>query len=796
MDDLFRQRYAAARRAVIAAEFQNLNPMQREAVLTTEGPLLLLAGAGSGKTTVLIHRVANLLRYGCGSDSEALPAGVGERELSMLEEAAAGKRAVDEEIRNLCALDVPAPWQIIAITFTNKAAGELKARLEKRLGSEAASVWAMTFHSACARILRRDADRLGFSRNFTIYDSADSLAVMKRVLKEMDVDEKVFPPKAMLAACARYKDAMLTAAAYVDAEQLSGDIRRYRTAQICAAYAKRLRDADAMDFEDLLYHCVLLLRDNEDVRTYYQKKFRYVLIDEYQDTNHLQYRMAAMLAGGEENFCVVGDDDQSIYRFRGATIENILNFEKQYPDARTIRLEQNYRSTGNILAAANAVIANNKERKGKNLWTEAGAGALITHYVARNEDDEADFVARRIVQGGGNPRDYAVLYRTNAQSRSIEQAFKRRQVPYRIFGGTRFFDRAEVKDMLAYLWVVANPSDETRLLRIVNNPTRGIGAASLEKAQELAARDAVPLFEVLRCARQYPELGRTAGKMEDFCEMIRDLQEELSTADLGEFYDVLLDKTGYVRALEAKKSDEDLARIENVYELKTSMVKSAEENDGGDLYAFLDEVALYTDLDNYDQDADCAVMMTLHAAKGLEFPVVFVVGAEEGLFPGLMAIGDDSSMEEERRLCYVAITRAKRELYISSAAQRMLYGRTSANLPSRFLEEIPPQLLQRQGVRPREDRRESDDYVLPRHMAAPSRFSAPKAAPPKPRSNLSAPAVPAFKTGDDVEHKAFGRGVIVKLTPMGGDALAEINFADHGVKRLMLRVAAASMKKV
>ena len=794
MDNAFRQRFAAARRAVIAAEFQNLNPMQREAALTTEGPLLLLAGAGSGKTTVLIHRVANLLRYGRGSDSDELPWGVGEEDLHKLEAAAAGEQPITDEIRGLCALDVPAPWQIIAITFTNKAAGELKTRLENRLGPAARDIWAMTFHSACARILRRDADRLGFTKNFTIYDTADSVAVMKRLLKELDVDEKLYPPKAMLGASARYKDAMLTAEQYVEQERLSGDIRRHRTAQICAAYARRLKDADAMDFEDLLYFCVRLLQQNADVRDYYQQKFRYVLIDEYQDTNHLQYLMAALLAGGRENFCVVGDDDQSIYRFRGATIENILSFEKQYPAARTIRLEQNYRSTGNILAAANAVIANNKERKGKNLWTEAASGALITHYTARNEDDEADFVARRIVQGG-SPRDYAVLYRTNAQSRSIEQAFKRRQVPYRIFGGTRFFDRAEVKDMLAYLWVVANPSDETRLLRIVNNPPRGIGAASLEKAQEIAQRNSLPLFEVLRCARQYTELGRTAAKMEDFCEMIRQLQEELSTADLGEFYDVLLDKTGYVRALEAKKSDEELARIENVYELKTSMVKSAEENDGGDLYAFLDEVALYTDLDNYDQNADCAVMMTMHAAKGLEFPVVFVVGAEEGLFPGLQAIGDESSMEEERRLCYVAITRARRELYITSAAQRMLYGRTSANLPSRFLEEIPPELLNRQGMQ-RRDRRESDDYVLPRHTAAPSRFSAPKAAPAKPRSNLSAPAVPAFKTGDDVEHKAFGRGVIVKLTPMGGDALAEINFAEHGVKRLMLRVAAASMKKV
>ncbi len=792
----FQNRFASARRSLIEADFQNLNPMQRQAVLATEGPLLLLAGAGSGKTTVLIHRVANLLRYGRASDTDELPAGAGEEELALLESAAAGTTERDDRVRALCALDPAPPWSVLAITFTNKAAGELKTRLAAKLGAEASDIWALTFHSACARILRRDADRLGFTKSFTIYDQSDSLAVMKRVLKEMDVDDRVWPPKAMLNAACRYKGELLAPEDALAAEQKSGDIRRIRTAQICSAYARRLREADAMDFDDLLYFCVRLLRENADVLAYYQKKFRYVLVDEYQDTNHLQYLMAALLAGGRRNICVVGDDDQSIYKFRGATIENILSFEKQYKDARVIRLEQNYRSTGNILAAANAVIAHNTERKGKNLWTEAGPGELITLYVARSEDDEAEFVARTIAGSRQNPRDFAVLYRTNAQSRSLEQAFKNHQIAYRIFGGLRFFDRAEVKDMLAYLCVIANPTDETRLLRIVNNPPRGIGASGVEKAQELAIRQGKPLFEVLRTASLFPELVRPAKKMEEFAAMITALQDALTGEDLGGFYDELLERTGYVRALEAKNSDEELARIENVYELKSSLLKSVDEN-GGDLYAFLDEVALYTDLDNYDENADCTVLMTMHAAKGLEFPTVFIVGAEEGLFPGLMAIGEPGEMEEERRLCYVAITRARRQLYITCAAQRMIYGRTNANMPSRFVEEIPAELL---------ERRESP--VLRRGAegaaASPARFRRPEAAPayslraprPKPRTELGDAAATDFRIGDKVEHTAFGQGVIAQMTPVGGDALVEIDFGEQGTKRLMLRVAARHMKKL
>ncbi|MBQ3277342.1 MAG: UvrD-helicase domain-containing protein [Oscillospiraceae bacterium] len=815
MTDDFSRRFAQARRQIIEKDYPRLNPPQRQAVLTTEGPLLLLAGAGSGKTTVLINRVANILRYGRGSDTYELPPDADENTLSAMEEAASGHRPVTEELRRMCAVDPPAPWQILAITFTNKAADEMKVRLEKMLGAEGEGVWALTFHSTCVRILRRDADRLGFPKSFTIYDQSDSLSVMKRVLKDMNVDDKTFPPKAMLAAASRAKGSLISPEQFVAQEERSGDIRRIRAAQICQNYAKRLRDAGAMDFDDLLYYAVRLLQENPDVLTYYQKKFRYVLIDEYQDTNHLQYLFAALMAGGYRNICVVGDDDQSIYKFRGATIENILSFEKQYTDARVIRLEQNYRSTWNILRAANAVIANNKARKGKKLWTEKDGGEKITLFVARNEDDEASFVARTIRTGGRPMRDYAVLYRTNAQSRAVELALKNLGVNYRIFGGTRFFDRAEVKDMLAYLCVIANPTDETRLLRIVNEPPRGIGAASLEKVQNIAREEGKPLFEVMSQASHYA--GVTAGKrMEDFCAMIVDLQELVSQVPLDEFYSAVLDRTGYLRALEVKNSDENQARIENIQELKSSIIKSMEQS-GGDLYSYLDEVALYTDMDTYDRNEDAAVLMTMHSAKGLEFPVVFLIGVEEGLFPGMLSIGDEGEMEEERRLCYVAITRAKEKLYITCAAQRMLYGRTSANLPSRFTEEIPPELLDRRGVS-RERRPERslwddeggfryDSYAdrggFERRSSIggygrqtnPVRTVRRETPPPRPRTVLSAPVTPDFHPGDRVVHKAFGRGVIRKLTPMGGDALLEVAFDSGETKKLMLRIAAQHMQK-
>ena len=788
-DTEFQKRYCAARNKIIAADFGRLNDMQRSAVMATEGPLLLLAGAGSGKTTVLISRIANLMRYGRASDTTELPDGADESALELLERyAAAGDPAIETEAKRLCAIEPAEPWRIMAITFTNKAANELKDRLENMLGSEAQDVWAMTFHSACVRILRRDCDKLGYDRSFTIYDTADSQSVMKRVLKDLDIDEKVLPHRSVLAQISSAKDALISAEDYLEQARASGDVRRIYIGRAYAEYSRRLREAGAMDFDDLIYNTVRLLQGFEDVRSYYQRRFRYVLIDEYQDTNNLQYLFAAAIAGGYKNICVVGDDDQSIYKFRGATIENILSFEKQYKGARTIRLEQNYRSTGHILDAANAVISHNQARKGKKLWTEAGDGEKLRLYIGQNEHEEAQFVAARIPEGysaGVNWRDNAVLYRMNAQSNQLEYAFKRNGIPYRIVGGTRFFDRAEVKDMLAYLTAIVNPADDLRLGRIINNPTRGIGERSIDAARAIAAEREIPLFEVLREADKYEELQRPALRMRQFANMISELHELAASTNADDLYDLVIERSGYVRALEEKNTDENTSRIENVGELKSNIINYMKETGESGIAGFLDEVALYTDLDSLDRDADCVVMMTMHSAKGLEFPNVFVIGMEEGIFPGLRAIGEPDEMEEERRLCYVALTRAKEHLYLTCARQRMLFGRTASNKMSRFVDEIPeehiikpePQHFSRQT-------RSAKAAPEPRHVSfAPT----PKAAPATPLAS--------FKKGDMVNHKAFGRGIITAMTPMGGDALIEIAFDGVGTKRLMLRAAAQHMTK-
>ena len=785
----FEKRYVEARKKLIESEFSFLNPEQRRAVMTLEGPLLLLAGAGSGKTTVLINRIANLIRYGEASESGDVPDGATEADLALLE---AGP---SEEAIRIAAVRPVEPWRILAITFTNKAADELKTRLERTVGPAAADVWAQTFHSACVRILRRDADRLGFSSSFTIYDATDSQNVVKRILKDFDLDEKLYPYRYILSVISKAKDEMLSPEAFAEQAKRSYDVRRTRVAEIYAEYARRLRDADAMDFDDLILNTVLLLRDNEDVRGYYQRKFRYVLVDEYQDTNHLQYLLASTLAGGYENICVVGDDDQSIYRFRGATIRNILEFEKDYPQARVIRLEQNYRSTGHILSAANAVIRNNTERKGKTLWTAEADGDPIFLHVAPNENEEAQYVADRILEARsrGTPwSDSAVLYRMNAQSNQLEYAFKRRGIPYRVYGGTRFFDRAEVKDVLAYLCVIANPADELRLRRIINVPGRGIGQATVDKCAELAEREGKTLFEIVSGADGYAELQRGAARLKDFAAMIEALRAMSGTEPLDALYDALMERSGYIRVLQEKDTPENESRIENVRELKSNVLSYIKDTGDSSLNGFLDEVALYTDLDKLDPDADCVVMMTIHSAKGLEFPTVFLVGAEEGIFPNVKTIGEHEEMEEERRLCYVAITRAKRRLFITCAQQRMLFGRTSANRVSRFVEEIPEEDLDR-GYIPR-------GY---RYSDPPRGFekSIRRAQAPNPIRPIITPATrsapaPQFHRGDMVEHRSFGRGMIVSMTPMGGDFLVEIAFDNVGTKRLMLKAALRLMKKL
>lgn len=773
--------FCAARRDVIGMEYGHLNARQREGVLATEGPLLLLAGAGSGKTTVLIQRVANLIQYGRGSDSDEIPAWITEEDVTFLQDYSRHPdSARKERAENLCRLDPAVPWSILAITFTNKAAGELRTRLEERLGSQALDVWASTFHSACVRILRRDITRLGFPASFTIYDSADSERVVKDILKDFNLDDKVFPARTVLYHISRAKDAMELAEEYRERCGKSGDFFSQIIARIYTEYQRRLWDAGALDFDDLIFHTVRLLLNFEEVRSYYQNKFRYILIDEYQDTNHLQDLLASTLAGKRKNICVVGDDDQSIYRFRGATIENILSFEERYPDARVIRLEENYRSTGHILEAANAVIRNNTARKGKELWTRKTSGEKLRIYSAMNEFDEAQYVAGRILAayGEGQPwKEHAILYRINAQSNQMETACKRNGIPYRLIGGTRFFDRAEVKDMLAYLCALQNPADDLRLIRIINVPPRGIGDKTLEAARDIAGRNGCSLWEIVRDAASYPALQKSAARLAPFTEMMEDLRKLKDTMLLPFFYEEVLCRTGYSTMLEGKNTLENRARLENVRELQSSIADYMENTAEPTLAGFLDTVALFTDLDNHDPGEDAVVMMTMHAAKGLEFPVVYLIGMEEGCFPGKRAIGESAEMEEERRLCYVAMTRAREKLNMSWAARRMLFGQTSASRPSRFLQEIPPELVEEEA----------------RAVKPPVQ---PKYTPPRIPERRESAALPVLRKGDTVMHSAFGRGLVLSLQPMGGDALIEIAFDGAGTKRLMLKSAAQHMKKL
>lgn len=793
MNDSLDMRFLAARKKYIEGRFSMLNDMQRQAVLTTEGPLLLLAGAGSGKTTVLINRIANLLRYGHGSEGKEIPDFVTEADVRFLEELSADP-SENERVRadGLCALEPVKPWNIIAITFTNKAAGELRDRLETLLGEGAGDIWAMTFHSACCRILRRNIDRMGYTGSFTIYDSSDSERQMKEVLKDMGLDDKTFPPKYVLSVIGRQKDRLISPEEMLENSRGSSDLRLTQIAKAYAAYQKRLKDNNALDFDDILYVTVKLLQQEPEVREYYQRKFQYVLVDEYQDTNHVQYLLTSLLSGHWGNICVVGDDDQSIYRFRGATIENILSFEEQYPGARVIRLEQNYRSTQSILDAANAVIAHNLGRKGKHLWTARQGGAPILVYEASDESSEGNFVAGQILAGskGRNFKDYAILYRTNAQSNALEYAFKRNGVPYKVIGGTRFFDRAEVKDMLSYLCVINNRTDDLRLARIVNNPPRGLGAKTIETVQRLAEAENKSLYDVLSDPYSYAPLEKSAQKLLQFSALIEGLAKLLEDGmSLPEFYDELLVRTGYADMLSSKPTEENKTRLENVRELKSSihayMANTAEPS----LAGFLEEIALYTDLEQYSEGDNTVVMMTVHSAKGLEFPHVFLVGFEDGLFPGMRAIGDQEEMEEERRLCYVAITRAKETLTISHARQRMIYGRTSSALPSRFLQEIPESCIEKRGGYRAEPQR-SMTYEK-RSVSSNGYLSGALRA----NSAPSAP-LPDYNKGDMVMHAAFGRGLILSVVKMGGDALLEVAFDDIGTKKLMAKAAGAHMKKL
>ena len=859
--------YLALRDQYIESRFARLNPVQRQAVFATEGPLLILAGAGSGKTTVLVNRIANIIRFGSAHGSTELPRPVTEADLNDLRNAVAAGRDLPRETAYL-AVSPARPWNVLAITFTNKAAGELKERLRAMLGDTlGGDVNASTFHSACVRMLRRDAERIGFPKSFTIYDSDDQQRVIKQIYKDLMIDDKFLPVKSAIGQISSFKDKLLSA------EDVAGEpfanTKAQLVSKIYTAYAGRLKAAGAMDFDDLIFHTVKLLQNDAEAREYYQNRFRYVVVDEYQDTSIAQFHLVRLLAGGTNNVCVVGDDDQSIYKFRGATIENILNFEKVFTGAKTIRLEQNYRSTANILNAANSVIKNNMGRKGKTLWTDHGDGEKVHHYTATNEQDEASHIADVIgehLREGASLKDHAVLYRMNAQSNPIETYFARAGIPYRIVGGQRFFDRKEVKDINSYLAVIVNPRDDVRLRRIINEPARKIGMTTIEKIGELAASKGVPMMEIIAHVRDYPELQRAAAALERFYEMYRELCDLSVSEPLDQFVGDVIAKSGYEAMLKAMK-EEGETRRENLGQLVSSIKTYADQNgEDATLSGFLEEVALISDLDSYDNDADSVTMMTIHSAKGLEFPYVFVVGMEDGIFPGEMAKYNEEDMEEERRLCYVAITRAKKELYLSTSRTRMIFGQTRRNPPSAFLNEIDPGLLDetqspeltgygggfgagygsystnvpggRSGysgasrgylnseynARPRggfgggyssgfaSGGHESPNSYGGRHQVQSTGFGsgygrsrsagntapagagtstlagAPSAAPQKKAAAAS------YAAGDIVEHRVFGRGKVLKATPIAGDCIVEIQFDRVGVKKTMANYA--PLKKV
>lgn len=784
----------ALRRAVLEKDFARMNDRQKQAVFTVNGPLLILAGAGSGKTTVLINRIANILRYGDAYNSTYLRDDLDENDIAACKAYIENGTPLTTETQEHLSVSACAPWRIMAITFTNKAAGELKDRLCTMLGETANDIWASTFHSTCARILRRDGERIGYSSHFTVYDTDDQRRLMKSILKELDISEKNITPKSILNEISRAKDSLISPAEY--ALTVGDDFRLKIISRAYTTYQKRLEDADAMDFDDLINKVVELFKKCPDVLEYYQNRFRYLMVDEYQDTNHAQYTFVRMLAEKSSNLCVVGDDDQSIYKFRGATIENILSFENTFQNATVIRLEQNYRSTQNILDAANAVIEHNTERKGKTLWTQNGTGAMIHLHTAENETDEAERITKIILDGvaaGRKFSDYAVLYRMNSQSLTFERNFAKSGVPHRIIGGTRFYERREIREMIAYLSVINNSSDEMRLRRIINTPKRSIGDRSVEVAAQIGQQTGETLFEVVSHAKDYPALSRAANKMTLFAAQMQGLIELNNDEEvtLGELYDELVERIDYLNFLKTDDPESAEDRAANVQELASNLRRFEEENPEGTLSDFLEEVSLITDIDNYDNNADSVVLMTVHSAKGLEFPVVFLPGMEENIFPGMASVYVPSEVEEERRLAYVAITRAKEELYIFHAESRMIFGMTNRNRVSRFVEEIPEMLV--------EHTRSRDYSARPVSMPsfggakpfgeAPKTKSVAEAGGFTPKPRVKPTPAGTYRVGDTVLHKAFGTGLIVSATPMANDTLLEVAFDKVGTKKLFANFA-------
>ena len=718
-----------------------LNEMQKKAVTATEGPVLVLAGAGSGKTTVLVNRIAYIL------------------ETKPVE-----------------------PYNILAITFTNKAANEMKIRIEKKIGSKSDGMWISTFHSACVRILRGTAEYLGYGSNFVIYDSDDSRTVMKDCLKELNLDEKVFPVRSMLNYISHAKDELVGAEEYLKVNK--GDYLKSKVGALYVLYQQKLKKNNAMDFDDIVFNTVKILKENPSVLEHYHNRFKYIMVDEYQDTSIVQYMLVSLLSAGTRNICVVGDDDQSIYKFRGANIRNILDFEKEFKETQVIKLEQNYRSTKNILNAANAVIKNNSERKSKALWTDNGEGDAIKLYTADDERREAVFIANEItaaVENGAKYSDFAILYRTNAQSRVLEEAFMKNSVPYRILSGLRFYDRKEIKDIIAYLRVVLNPADEVSLLRIINEPKRGIGKTTTDKALSVAGRKSKSLYEIISEPDKYPDIIRASAKLDSFTTIIEELRKIRHKVDVVELIKAVLTLSGYMTALEAENTPEAETRIENLKEFTSvaaDFINSEEEDTSFE--AFLENITLVSNIDAYDENEDYAVMMTIHSAKGLEFPTVFIAGLEEGLFPSLRPTGNLlEDLEEERRLCYVAITRAKQKLYITNAKLRTVFGHTEPHQPSRFINE-----LELKGTKQKKGTTSIFDFM---HGSKQPEFTAERVEAPA-KVHAKKPSV-SYESGDIVLHKKFGKGMVITAKRYGMDTLLEVAFDSVGTKQLMANFA-------
>lgn len=781
--------YNSLKKKALEKYFDNLNDMQKEAVFSIKGPLLILAGAGSGKTTVLVNRIANMIFFGDAYNDKTEFAGNGAAELEFLKRFAEGEETDSVRLRDIVAVNCINPWNILAITFTNKAAKELRDRLEKMLGKNAEGICAATFHSACVRILRREIEgHLGghYNSKFTIYDSDDSVRLIKSILSDNDISVKLFPPKSLLSAISSHKDKMLTPEHMRN--EAGSDYRQQIVAKIYREYQNRLQNSNAMDFDDIINLTVRLFEENSNVLNHYQNLYKYILVDEFQDTNTVQYRLVAMLSEKNGNICVVGDDDQSIYKFRGATIENILSFEDSFDTCKIIKLEQNYRSTQNILSSANALIQNNRNRKGKNLWTSSGDGEKVTVYRAASDFGESRFVVDTILENvskGLKYNDHAILYRMNAQSNSIERALISGGIPYKIFGGLKFYDRKEIKDILSYLAVINNPFDILRLRRIINEPKRKIGDATLLSLEQVTSDLGISAIDVMRQSADLAPLAKKAKALTDLANIFDELTKLAEEEPLDVLLDELMKKSGYERYL-IEQGDEGAMRLENINELKSTMAQYMEQSEEPSLSGFLEEVALFTDIDNLDENSDYVMLMTTHASKGLEFPCVFVIGMEEGIFPSQRSFDTEEDLEEERRLAYVAITRAKEKLYISHAIERMLFGNRSYNKQSRFIKELPAECVEHneeKGIVEAITNSQPPQTVS--SMSLQEQLAYKKRAM---QGNNNA-VLQNFEVGERVKHNIFGEGTIVTVSKMSNDTLLEVSFDKVGTKKIMANFA-------